>query len=103
VCAWAVTTRSEEQLLSALHDTDYPERVLGVSKRKLKSLRFRLRRRSLKIAQMGCPFNKRESFKNVNRQSAAFARKRDDNGKFLNVPIRPKTKASKPKQCQIFV
>ena len=89
-------------MLNALRAAENPERALGVSKRKFKSLRFRLRRRAIKIAQIGCPFNKRESNKNANRQNAALARKRDDNGKFLNIPIRPKSKASKPKLCQIF-
>ena len=90
---------SEEQLLSALRGSENPERVLGVSKRKLKSLRFRLRRRAIKTVQMGCPFNIRDSNKNAKRQSAALARKRDDNGKFLNVPIHPKSQCSLPKQC----
>lgn len=96
---------SDEYLLKALGDSQpkssSPDKhIFGVSKRKLKSLQFRLQRRALKIAQVGCPFNKRDTLKNANRSSAALARKRDDNGKFLNVPIHPKTK---PKECQIFV
>ena len=84
--------QSDELLLQTLKRAASSATILGVSKRKLKSLRFRLRRRSLKMSQLGTPFNKREIAKNSNRQSAALARKRDVSGKFLNVPIYPKTK-----------
>lgn len=73
--------------------------VVGVSTRKLKSLNFRLKRRDLKMRQLGTPFNKRESLKNTNRQTAALQRKRDGNGKFLNIPIFPRKET---KTCQIF-
>ena len=75
-----------------LHTLDRTAEVVGVSQRKLKSLKFRLRRRTLKTAQNGCPFNKRAPLKkNANRSNAALSRKRDDNGKFLNIPIQSKS------------
>ena len=75
-----------------------------MSSRKLKSLSFRLKRRELKMRHSGTPFNKREGQKNSNRQSAALKRKRDGNGKFLNIPIYPKAESKKndQKTCQIF-
>lgn len=51
------------------------------------------------MRQLGTPFNKRESLKNTNRQTAALQRKRDGNGKFLNIPIFPRKET---KTCQIF-
>ena len=79
--------------LKSQHDTT-PPIILGISNRKLKSLKFRLRRRELKMVQCGTPFNRRDVQKNSNRQTAALQRKRDGNGKFLNIPIYP------PKQKQ---
>lgn len=89
---------ADDQLLKALKKSPQAPVVVGVSSRKLKSLKFRLRRRDLKMRQLGSPFNKRESLKNTNRQTAALQRKRDGNGKFLNIPIYPR---SDTKTCQI--
>lgn len=76
---------------------------IDVSERKKKSLKFRMRRRELKLRHCGNPFSKREGQKNSNRQSAALARKRDGNGKFLNIPIYPKkVETRQEKVCQIF-
>jgi hypothetical protein len=94
---------ADERLILSLQSAPTTSLILGVSKRKLKSLEFRLRRREIKIGQNGTPFNKRAVIKNTNRQTAALARKRDGNGKFLDVPIYPKSKPSLHKQCQIFI
>jgi hypothetical protein len=91
----------DEALISAIK-TSCQTTILGVSARKLKSLKFRVRRRDLKVRQSGTPFNVRESLKNTNRRTAALQRKRDGNGKFLNIPIYPKKVAHSSKQCQIF-
>lgn len=71
--------------------------VLGLTSRKFKSLKFRLRRREIKMVQSGTPFNKRDCLKNTNRQTAALQRKRDGNGKFLNIPIYPKKQTNESK------
>jgi hypothetical protein len=60
--------------------------VLNVSKRKLKSLKFRSRRRALNMEEYGLLFKPRDFQKNSNRQKAALNRKRDDLGKFLDGP-----------------
>jgi len=80
----------EDALIDALRSSSQTSHILGVSPRKLKSLKFRVRRRDLKMLQSGTPFNKRSCLKNMNRQTAALKRKRDDNGKFLDIPIYPK-------------
>jgi len=54
------------------------------------------------MRQQGTPFNKRDSQKNSNRQSAALQRKRDGNGKFLNIPIYPRSGKKASTACQIF-
>ena len=77
--------------------------LTSMSDRKKKSLQFRMRRRDLKLRHSGNAFNVREVQKNSNRQSAALQRKRDGNGKFLNVPIYPKkVETNEKKTCQIF-
>lgn len=84
----------DEILMTALKNKAESVHLLGLPARKLKSLKFRLRRREIKVLLSGTPFNKRESLKNSNRQTAALQRKRDGNGKFLNVPIFPKKQAT---------
>ena len=96
---------SDEKLIRALKNSKQSTHVIGVSTRKLRSLKFRLRRREIKMMQSGTPFNTREVVKNTNRQSAALARKRDNNGKFLNIPIYPDRHTNtvkSGKECQIF-
>ena len=92
----------DEIMIEALKSTTSTPLILGVTPRKLKSLKFRLRRRELKIVQSGTPFFKRDSQKNTNRQTAALQRKRDGNGKFLNIPIYPKKQTRDRTTCQIF-
>ena len=90
---------ADERLIKSLQDASTTDLILGVSKRKLKSLQFRLRRRDIKMSQNGTPFNRRATIKNTNRQTAALARKRDGNGKFLDVPIYSKADKINHKQC----
>lgn len=92
----------DDVMIEALKSTSWTPMILGVTPRKLKSLKFRLRRRELKIVQSGTPFFKRDSQKNTNRQTAALQRKRDGNGKFLNIPIYPKKQTRDRTTCQIF-
>ena len=92
----------DDVMIEALKSTSWTPMILGVTHRKLKSLKFRLRRRELKIVQSGTPFFKRDSQKNTNRQTAALQRKRDGNGKFLNIPIYPKKQTRDRTTCQIF-
>ena len=70
--------------------SDQNKYLIGVAPRKLKSLMFRVKRRALKMQQSGTPFNRRDNLKNSNRSKAALQRKRDGNGKFLDIPIYPK-------------
>ena len=62
----------DETMIHALKNPSQTPLIIGVSTRKLKSLKFRLRRRELKIVQSGTPFNKRDCLKNTNRQTAAL-------------------------------
>lgn len=48
-----------------------------------KAIRFRAKRRQTNIKLFGAPIARRSGAKNCNRQVAALARQRDDNGKFL--------------------
>ena len=67
--------------------------------RKLKSLSFRVKRRDLKIKLRGTPFASRPpAAKNANRSKAALRRTRDQDGKFLDVPI-----SSAPKKKMALV
>ena len=55
---------NDEDMLDTLKSqttTASPPLILGISTRKLKSLKFRLRRRELKIEQSGTPFNRRDA------------------------------------------
>ena len=70
---------------------------LGVPNRKLRSLKFRAKRRAFKMRLSGDPFKWRNYVKNSNRQTAALKRQRDQDGKFVDAPI-----ADKGKSCQIF-
>ena len=58
---------ADDAMILALKNSTRTPHILGVSTRKLKSLKFRLRRRDLKIVQSGTPFNKRDCLKNTNR------------------------------------
>ena len=58
---------SDEKLIRALKSYTQSIHVIGVSSRKLRSLKFRLRRREIKMMQSGTPFNTRETAKNTNR------------------------------------
>ena len=69
----------EETLIQAFKSQD-----LNMKRRKLQSLKFRLRRRAKRFNENGDPFFKRDGVKNSNRQVAAKNRKRDENGKFLD-------------------
>ena len=69
----------------------------GSPYRFFRSLKFRAKRRTLKTKLSGHPFTMRESVKNLNRSTAALKRKRDIEGKFLDVPI-----STREHQCQIF-
>jgi hypothetical protein len=57
------------------------------NRRKEKSSSFRVKRRELKMKLHGSVFNVRDGAKNPMRQIAALKRKRNDYGKFLNLPI----------------
>ena len=89
----------EEALLASLAEPASAATTIPLlnllQERKVKSLRFRLRRREQRTKEAGAPFNKRDAHKNVNRQAAALKRKRDGNGKFLNVPIYPRAKQTR--------
>ena len=89
-------------MMDALKSMSQTPLILGVTPRKLKSLKFRLKRRELKIVQSGTPFYRRDCQKNTNRQTAALQRKRDGNGKFLNIPIYPKKQSRDRTKCQLF-
>ena len=58
---------ADDAMILALKNAAQTPHILGVNSRKLKSLKFRLRRRELKIVQSGTPFNKRDCLKNTNR------------------------------------
>ena len=89
----------DDVMIDALKSMSQTPLILGVTPRKLKSLKFRLRRRELKIVQSGTPFYRRDCQKNTNRQTAALQRKRDGNGKFLNIPIYPKKQTKDRTKC----
>ncbi len=97
-----VGASDDEIFIQALMQSDSNKYLLGVTPRKLKSLNFRAKRRHLKMLQSGTPFNRRDNLKNSNRSKAALQRKRDGNGKFLDIPIYPKKQVQDKQQCKIF-